>query len=254
MNGSIKRGQKPERIKFYYKDIISSIYDTLLEMTPYVDEDRLHDIDDIILCVVQKFFVLNDKDTFPKLRYERNPFLYMTDSEFEKWLIKTLSGCPTFTKLNLSYNEILNNVNVNDSNRVDFVVTSGYDVDTEESWKNDFIDLDAAIGNIYRAVIQKYNDNKDCITCEYNYKDSKYCKTCLRNPTFKYNYYHTNKPFGDDIMRWCSKGCPEGFAVCCYDCSHKNECKERCCGSYFMDDKTVKCNSMIFRKDRKSNE
>lgn len=251
MKDSSKRGQQPEKLKFYYKDIISAVYSVLLELTPYINEDRLRDIDDIILSIAQKFFVLKTKDVFPKLKYSRDPFLYMTDSEFVKWLIETLRSCPTFTKLNLSYNEISNNVN--NSNEADFVFTSGYDVDTEESWKNDFIDLDAAIGNIYRVIIQKYNDNKDCITCEYNYVDAEQCKTCLRNPMFRYNYYHVNKPFSNDIMRWCSKGCAEGIAVCCYDCSYKSNCKERCCGSYFTDTNNVNCNSMIFRKDMNSN-
>lgn len=244
-----RRGSQPEKIKFYYKDVISSIYGVLLEMTPYVDEDRLQDIDDILLYVIQKFFALGNKDRFPKLRYSRNPFLYMEDYEFKLWLDETLKSCPQFEKLNLSYNEIEEGIAVDDPYRPEFTFTSGYAEDNEDSWKDDFIDLDAALGNIHYEIMRKLNADKDCITCEYNKEGSEKCKTCTLNPNYDNRYHHINRPFGDEIMRWCSKGCPEGIAVCCYDCQKNGDCSERCCASFFNDEESIKCNSMVFRED-----
>lgn len=59
-----------------------------------------------------------------------------------------LMSIPEFVDLNLSYNEVQAGIKVNDDRRPNFVFHSAYDVRNEDSWKDDFIDLDAFMQNL----------------------------------------------------------------------------------------------------------
>lgn len=59
-----------------------------------------------------------------------------------------LFGIREFRELNLTQKEYEAEVDPDDPNRGGFVLTSRYDVYPEDHWKDDFIDLDAAIQNI----------------------------------------------------------------------------------------------------------
>lgn len=71
-------------------------------------------------------------------------------------------GIPEFVELNLSQVEFEKGISVNDETWPKFAFTSRYDVNTPESWKNDFIDLDAFIGNVHHRLI-KCATKGDCM-------------------------------------------------------------------------------------------
>lgn len=252
MASFVKRSQESEKNKYYYKDVISIIHKVLLSMSPYINEQRLNDLDEIILQVIHQFNTC-EEIKFPKMRFDKNPYLYMDEEEFKRWVDETLKSIPEFRNLNLTYNESQEGIDVNDPNRPMIVISTIYDVDTEDGWKDDFIDLDAAIQNICYEISQIYKWNDDCFCCKYNCTNSEICNTCINNPNFQNNYTTENRPYGSEIERWCSKGCVEGMAVCCYDCNYKDKCQERCCNSFFTND-IVNCDSMIYRKDENIDE
>ena len=105
-----------------------------------------------------------------------NRHLFMTHTEFSDWLTDMLKSCPDFCNLNLSQNEVDSGVSVDDESRPKYAFTSVYNVETEDSWKNDFIDLDAAIRNIYDCIIAAHEET-DCFLCDH--KETEMCHYCI---------------------------------------------------------------------------
>ena len=86
---------------------------------------------------------------------------------------------------------------------------------TQEEWDNDFIDLDAFIGNfIYE--LEKRLEPEDCFLCRYDHKKSVLCTKCHINSEFK-NYRRPSNSYckGSTV---CEVGCPRGLKICCEDC------------------------------------
>ena len=240
---SAKRCDKPITITFYKNDVLSTIAKCILEIIPYYDDIILSDVSKVIMEMSNR---IDNSEHFKYNGFGR-PTLCMTEEDFKKWLWDSLFEIKEFRNLNLTYEERENGVDVDDENRFGITFTSMYDSRTEESWKKDFIDLDAVRQNIMYELKKHYKD-EDCFLCDHDGQDSLECLTCTNNPKFGNHYSHTNRPFGRDIERWCAVGCTYSRAICCYDCDRKDTCEDRCCGSYFTEDK-ITCDAIVHRSD-----
>lgn len=106
-----------------------------------------------------KIIMKKARDNFRKKAKNNNEFYYI-EIDFEKEIIfrlinDILMDIPEFEELNLSQIEFEKNIKVNDPNRPKFSFKSMYDKENSESWKHDFIDLDAFIRNIYIDLTEK---------------------------------------------------------------------------------------------------
>lgn len=86
---------------------------------------------------------------------------------------------------------------------------------TQEEWDNDFIDLDAFIGN-FTYALEKMRESDDCFLCQYSKNGSVVCTKCYVNEDFK-NFYKSNVSYSKGHTV-CSVGCPRGLKICCSDC------------------------------------
>ncbi|MEN8907912.1 MAG: hypothetical protein ABF289_18325 [Clostridiales bacterium] len=71
-----------------------------------------------------------------------------------KYIYSLLMQIEDFKNLNLSQTEFENNISVNDSKRSKFSFVSRFDIANSDSWKDDFIDLDAFINNVCISLIE----------------------------------------------------------------------------------------------------
>lgn len=85
---------------------------------------------------------------------------------------------------------------------------------TQEEYDNDFIDLDAFIGNFICALINE-TEPDDCFLCKR--VKSSYCNKCYVNESFK-NYYVCDLSPSGKNRTVCQIGCPKGLKICCEDC------------------------------------
>ena len=145
--------------------------------------------------------------------------------EYIKNLLMTI---PEFEELNLSQIEYEKGIDVNDDSRPKYSFTTRYDVETSESWKNDFIDLDAFIRNVYRRVLQIKDVETDCFCCKH--KDTELCKECSINEKLKINYECSRKPKGKYTFA-CKYDCFKSRYICCEECDEKETCNNRCDGN-----------------------
>lgn len=152
---------------------------------------------------------------------------------------KLLRGIPEFIDLNLTYNEFISNIKIDDPNRPKFSVTTAFDIRNEDSWKEDFIDIDAFIGNFHRKLFNYKEIDEDCFLCKYQSKDNKStlapgnsdkCKTCKINPTFKSNY-ECNREIKGKYTISCNYDCVKLRYICCSECDDKETCKFVCKGT-----------------------
>ncbi len=199
---------------FYIYHIVDAIAGTLYRMAP---RNRPRNMDKIMSHVIE-----NAEQSCVDV--VNNRYLFMTLEEFHEWLTDMLKRCPEFCNLNLSQNEIDKNISVGDESRLKFAFTSAYDVETDDSWRDDFIDLDAAIRNIYSCIIFTHEEY-DCFLCDHK-DDIETCVHCRTYYNAYTNYYEcANKPHDTSkYAGWCDTSCPEGIAVCCRDCSKKDKC------------------------------
>lgn len=155
-------------------------------------------------------------------------YKYINENKLFDYVHATLFSIPEFEELNLSQNEYEAGIKVNDDSRAKYNFCSAYDVATEDSWKDDFIDLDAFVRNVDIELRTKLNDNDDCFFCIN--KDTEECKTCSLNKNFKSNYRGDRTPKGDYTIS-CAFDCVgKGYAICCVECQDKSICKFKCLG------------------------
>lgn len=206
--------------RFYITDIIQSVAGNIYRMHSTHTPPNM----DVLMS---KFEDLLSKDCVPAdaPRHSKTRYLHMTEKEFSKWLQSCLMSIKAFVNLNLSYREITEGVAVDDPSRPTVSFTSAYDIESEDSWKDDFIDLDACIRNIENEVFKR-SEEVDCFLCDY--QNTERCAECTLNPKFSNKYCHKNTPYGDHIMQWCEIGCPNGMAVCCKDCNKTENCLDVC--------------------------
>lgn len=238
--------------KFFWCDVRKTLANEIMYLTPYVDEQRMKEFSNIILYI--------EKEAMKHPKLEWNQFigeyqLRMTEQEMWNWLHNTLFAFKDYQNLNLSYNEREAGIDVNDENRPQFAFHTRYDINTKESWKNEFIDLDAVIQNVMSTLCPvrlKDEDTiqlKSCTFCEHYDKESNECLTCINNKKFKDNFMiisadedeHYRKK---DEKKWCEQSCTNQYDICCYSCSEKDNCENRCCKSFFTDDNTISCKGL----------
>lgn len=145
------------------------------------------------------------------------------DKSYE-FIENLLMSIPEFEELNLSHNEYINGVKVNDDSRPKFAFHTRYDIETSESWKNDFVDLDAFIRNVHMNLI-KMEEEKDCFLCDN--EESEECNTCALNPNFKVHYECSREPKGKYTFA-CKYDCYASCYICCEECGQAETCKHRC--------------------------
>ena len=162
--------------------------------------------------------------------------------EFCDTLLKSI---PEFMELNLSQNEYEKNISVDDLNRPKFAFTTRYDVATEDSWRDDFIDLDAFVNNVQRNIYDRIHRNNDCFLCTSQNANSEStlspgdgdrCKTCAINPNHTFNYSSARYAKGEYTIV-CNFDCYKSKYICCSECDNKDSCKHRC------DSTPDKCNN-----------
>ena len=175
---------------------------------------------------------------------------YSLHIEHEKvydWLHDTLFDIPEFCELNLSQVEYEKGISVDDENRAKYGITTAYDICDSESWKNDFIDLDAFIRNIHRKLLKIIYLDEDCFLCKHQDKEndstlacgnSDECKNCSLNPNLKNNYECSRDPRGKYTFA-CKYDCFKSRYICCEECDDKIECEHKC------DGKSAECGNAI---------
>ena len=96
-------------------------------------------------------FKFENKDTYNEFTTFR-----IKSNNVEFFIGQILSSIPEFIDLNLSQNEYINGIKVDDESRSKFTFVSMYDVMNKDSHLYDFIDLDAFIRNVATKLI--FND------------------------------------------------------------------------------------------------
>lgn len=201
---------------FYIYHIVEAVAGTLYRMAP---RNRPRDMDKIMSYVVEQLeSVCVDVAT--------DRYLHMSAEVFNEWLTSMLKSCSEFCNLNLSQNECDKGISVDDESRAEFAFTSMYDVETEDSWRYDFIDLDAAIRNIHDCIMAAHEET-DCFLCDH--KETEMCHYCIlhykNSKEYKNLYEYANKPHDTSKYGgWCAASCPKGVAICCQDCTEFDTC------------------------------
>ena len=125
--------------------------------------------------------------------------------EVYQFIKDLLFAIPEFRELNLSQIEYENGVSVDDESRGKYSFVTRYDKYNSESWKSDFIDLDAFVRNAERMFWGIYDNEQDCFGCVNQpintdstlaCGDSEKCKSCSINPNHTNNYESRRFPKG----------------------------------------------------------
>lgn len=210
--------KRTKTTNFSKRSILKAIAGVITEMAPLNQPRKLEMIIKFMNAAILKNpDIVNDNERY---------YINTTNDVFMKWIKETLKSCKEFCELNLSYNEITKDINVDDPNRTQYIFTSIYDKHDSDSWKTDFIDLDSCIGKITNAIFYDL-DKSNCFLCDNC--DTDLCKTCILNSSFSNKYNHKNFPFGTDVPRWCKiNSCKYGKAICCIDCKKLSTCDSVC--------------------------
>lgn len=96
-----------------------------------------------------------------------NEFYSITveDDKLYDWIHDLLFSIPDFITLNLSQIEYEKGISVDDESRPEFSICTIQDKYDSESWKSDFIDLDAFVQNVYSSLKIIEDVNSDCFGC-----------------------------------------------------------------------------------------
>lgn len=151
--------------------------------------------------------------------------------ELYKYVEKLLKDIPEFNELNLTLIEFEKGIAVDDESRPKYAFTTRYDVHNDESWKNDFIDLDAFIGNVVGMLHHMNEAHQDCFCCvRDHHRNNDICKSCTVNPDLKYHFEGDRTPKGDHKFA-CKHDCFRSYYICCEECKDKDTCERRCEGN-----------------------
>lgn len=176
--------------------------------------------------------------------YNDNEFRTITlpEKELNEQLREMLRGIEELCELNLSQVELEQGIKWNDPNRAGFKLVTRFDKHDSESWKTDFIDLDALIPNAISRMIwmTKEDSWRECSDCKNHRKgcspcgvgepvEVTRCDTCVNNPNHSDNYESKRLPKGVYTFA-CKFDCPECKYICCEECPKKEGCKHRCDG------------------------
>ena len=191
------------------------------------------------------------RDLFRENAFHDNEIYFATieKENLYEYIKKLLFSIPEFMELNLSHIEYENGISVEDDSRAKFVFHTRYDKVTSESWKSDFIDLDAFVQNVNKMLQVIIDSDCDCFLCIHQGKNAKSilecgtdeeCKNCLVNPNLKNNYECRRYPKGDYTFA-CKFDCYRKFYICCEECEEKENCIHKC------NEKSSNCGNAINR-------
>lgn len=164
--------------------------------------------------------------------------LEVPKKEVCNYLKNMMMAIPEFVDLNLSQIEFDKKISVNDESRPKYAFSTRYDKYDSESWKTDFIDLDAFIQNINYRLFNLINSEQDCFCCKHEKSDK--CSGCLVNPKLEYHYESSRKPKCKYTFS-CKFTCKAHHQICCEECDKKSTCDSKCdgnsetCGNKVMD-------------------
>lgn len=191
------------------------------------------------------------RDSFREKSFNDNEY-YSVAIEKEnlyKWIEELLFEIPEFKELNLSHIEYEKEISVDDESRPKFAIHTRYDKYNSESWKEDFIDLDAFVQNVNRMLQIIIDSDSDCFCCVHQGNNAEStldcgtdeeCKNCSVNRNLKNNYECCRQPKGKYTFA-CKYDCPKNLYICCEECEEKESCTNKCNG------KTENCGNAISR-------
>lgn len=201
------------------------------------------------------------RDAFRKDAFNDNEYysIRIEEKDIYDYIVKLLKDIPEFQELNLSQIDYEKGIKVDDESRPKYSFSSAYDKYDSESWKTDFIDLDAFIGNVVNNIYALKNDDVDCFCCIHHYDDNDdNCKTCKNNCNYTNNYEGNRYPKGNYTFA-CAHNCYRNFYICCEECNFKDECEHVCdgksteCGQAmkYVNGKPVKTVKQICEENKK---
>lgn len=174
------------------------------------------------------------RDAFRKDAHNSNEYytLVIGKKELNIYIKDLLMNIQEFKELNLSQVEYEKNISVDDESRPKYSFCSAYDKETNDSWRRDFIDLDAFIRNAINHIYMIDDYNVDCFCCIHNGTDDTKtaCTTCVVNHDFKINYECSRDPKGKYTFA-CKYDCPKSNYICCEECDGKDSCEKKCDGN-----------------------
>ena len=152
---------------------------------------------------------------------------------------------PEIRQLNLTFEEWERGLrDPGDPGRPMFKFITLYDRYAEESWKSDFIDLDALKQNMAYRLVRPQDHSSDCVICEN--ADTALCNTCIYNPAYQSHYTSRRKPKGNRKTA-CKFDCVLGYYICCTECEDRDTCSHVCDAS--IED----CGNAIYKDGKKVN-
>lgn len=194
------------------------------------------------------------RDSFRQTANNDNEYytVNIEEKNFYNWIHDLLFDIEEFQELNLTQIEFENGASVADESRPQFSFTTRYDKYDSESWKNDFIDLDAFVRNVVNRYWMIHDSENDCYLCIHqrgsdsalDCGDEKICKTCSVNPNLKNHYESCRRPRGKYTFA-CKYDCPKNKYICCEECVEKESC------GYVCDSKSEDCGQKINEKKNK---
>lgn len=168
----------------------------------------------------------------------------------ENFLRKILLVIPEFEQLNITEAEYEAGIqDVNDPRREDgFCFVDRYTPATnakDESWKQDFIDLDALLRNIANDLLS--TEDSDCFCCVRTEEgaSTQVCQKCIRNENLRDYFIGSRRPRGER-KHSCYTDCPNNKYICCVECTKEeyrncqyrcNEAVQPCSKAHFIDGK-----------------
>jgi hypothetical protein len=174
--------------------------------------------------------------------YNDNEFrtLRIEPDKLYSYIDNLLKSIPEFVELNLSQIEYENGVKVDDENRHKYSFVTRYDKYDSESWKSDFVDLDAFTRNVYNALLKLIDSNEDCFLCIH--ERSEKCSSCMVNPLLENHYESCRQPKGKYTFS-CKFDCFRNRYICCEECEDKDTCEQKC------DSNSDECWQALYKKN-----
>lgn len=199
-----------------------------------------------------EIIMLKVRDAFRKEAYNDNEFytVNIQRDELYEWIKRKLFSIQEFRELNLTQEEFERGVSVDDELRPRYSITTAFDVHNLESWRKDFVDLDAFVQNVYGRIQLIIESEEDCFLCIHQDREkrstldsgnSDICKMCSVNRNLKDCYEGERNPRGKYTFA-CRYNCFKNRYICCEECDEKGSCKCRC------DGKSEDCGNAINKK------
>lgn len=188
---------------------------------------------DVIMDAVKSKFRSDEKCFNDNEHYT----IRIPSNKLYEYLDKLLKSIPEFEELNLSHIEHEKGIKVDDPNRPKYNFVTRYDKYDKDSWKSDFIDLDAFIGNVCNSLLHWIDADFDCFMCKHQDTKSNNstispgcnsrCHNCSINSDNTNNYESNRFPRGKYTFA-CKFDCYRSRYICCEECDDKDGCKYKC--------------------------